>query len=220
MVLIFLLKFFYNLWNILSDSEGTTKYSKWKPSPCFSSIPSQAIDTQPCLVSGTWGTFSSRYPVFQVSWLLEHRASKSSIEFLITGFLPSQSFLLNVKFMLSTKTHMMGWFWNLDHHPLITDPADFFLNRPKTHWRWTQRLGSQKRIRWVSPCRRAMLLHLNSLFASLNSNKDRSTWILHYRAFVAAARRKRDHSGSRCHRLFACCYSTGRHCCILEKKIY
>jgi len=187
MVLIFLLKFFYNLWNILSDSEGTTKYSKWKPSPCFSSIPSQAIDTQPCLVSGTWGTFSSRYPVFQVSWLLEHRASKSSIEFLITGFLPSQSFLLNVKFMLSTKTHMMGWFWNLDHHPLITDPADFFLNRPKTHWRWTQRLGSQKRIRWVSPGRRAMLLHLNSLFASLNSNKDRSTWILHYCAFVAAA---------------------------------
>ena len=113
-----------------------------------------------------------------------------------------------------------GWFWNLDHHPLITDPADFFLNRPQTHWRWTQRLGSQKRIRWVSPGRRAMLLHLNSLFASLNSNKDRSTWILHYRAFVAAARRKRDHSGSRCHRLFACCYSTGRHCCILEKKIY
>jgi len=124
MVLIFLRKFAFHLWNILSDSrvmqlELTTKKrltddeaSALRVSQVLWQAKGHMVFQVPRCnwfsrypgVSGFPGT--QVYLVFQVTRYPSPLSNSLSL-----AFFKSQSLLLNVKVMLSTKTDMTVWFW-------------------------------------------------------------------------------------------------------------
>ena len=137
-VLIFLRKFVLNLWNILSDSRVMQLMKKrWQQGrdrqttrPLLFKHPKFLVKQQ-----DAWCSFLVHL-VFQTT-----RFSKSSVEFLITGFLPITVTSSECEGCVVTEETHDGLI--LDHHPPCTDPADIFHDRlDQGHVDVTQRPGT------------------------------------------------------------------------------